>query len=316
MTSYRPSSNSPSLNDCLHPGPPLLNDLCAIILHFRKHNFSLSANIEKVFLHVHLDEVDRDFTSFLWLSNPTDANNPFVTFKFKVALFKATYSSFMLNATLSYHLTRITTIISQDLLHNLYIDNVVSGCNTEEAAVDYYIKSILILSNAKFNLCTWASNIPNLRNIAKEHKVAETDNPVKVLGLWWNTQSDLIYPSPRSKTAPSNVARTKQEILKWASSIFDPLGLILPVIISAKLFLQQLLQEQLEWDTILSEEFCKTWNKITLNVRQTTEMSFPRQPHTMSPTTDTTLHVFVDASPKAYGAVAYLQQEMNSSLVM
>lgn len=137
------------------------------------------------------------------------------------------------------------------------------------------IKSRSILSSAKFNLHSWASNSPNLRNIAKEHKVAETDNPVKVLGLWLNTHSDLIYPSLRSETATSTVTGTKQEILKWASNIFNPLGLILPVTISTKLFLQQLWQKHLEWDTILSEELCKTSTKITCDVRQATEMSFP-----------------------------------------
>jgi len=39
---------------------------------------------------------------------------------------------------------------------------------------------------------------------------------------------------------------TKWEILKWTSSVFDPLGLISPVTIMAKLFLQSLWQQNLE----------------------------------------------------------------------
>ena len=109
---------------------------------------------------------------------------------------------------------------------------------------------------------------------------------------------------------------TKREIHKWTSSIFDPLGLITPVTISAKLFLQQLWQKQLGWDTELSEELCKAWEGISRNVIQTAEMSFSHQCVNMSPTPDTTLHVFADASPRAYGAGAYFQQGTSSSLVM
>ena len=57
--SCRQSSNSLSLNDCPSPGAPFLNNLYAILLHFRQHNFTLFADIGKVFfLHVHLDEMD------------------------------------------------------------------------------------------------------------------------------------------------------------------------------------------------------------------------------------------------------------------
>ena len=43
--SCKQSPNSPSLNDCLDPGPPFLNDLCAILLRFREYNFAFSSDI-------------------------------------------------------------------------------------------------------------------------------------------------------------------------------------------------------------------------------------------------------------------------------
>ncbi|XP_065895716.1 uncharacterized protein [Dysidea avara] len=303
--SCRQSSDSPSLNDCLDPGPPLLMDLCAILLRFRQYEFAFSSDIEKAFLHVHLDPSDRDATRFLWLSDPADTSSPFTTYRFKVVLFGATCSPFMLNAALIYHLSQNNSEVARDLLHNLYVDNVVSGCHSEQAAVDYYLKSRSLLNSAHFNLCSWASNSPHLKSTAKEHNVAESGNPVKVLGLVWDVQTDLIYPSP--KPEPSNFisASTKREILKCASSVFDPLGLISPVTISAKLFLQQLWQQCLDWDSDLAEELCKNWNTIVHDILHATEISFPRQCVTVSCNADATLHVFADASPKAYGAAAY-----------
>ena len=112
-------------------------------------------------------------------------------------LFGATCSLFTLQATLTYHLTRNGSSVSQDLLRNLYIDNVVSGCQTKTASLDYFVQSRSILNTANFNLQSWASNNTELMNAAKQHQAADTNNPVKVLGLWWDTHSDLIYLSPK-----------------------------------------------------------------------------------------------------------------------
>lgn len=315
--SCKQSSDSPSLNDCLHPGPPFLNDLGGILLRFRQHNVAFSSDIEKAFLQVHLDIEDRDFTRFLWLSDPTDANSSFVTFRFKVVLFGATCSPFMLSATLTYHLMQSNTSVSQDLLRNLYVDNVVSGCQTETESLDYFMSSRSILGSATFNLRSWASNCAQLRIAAEDHKVAEKDNPVKVLGLWWDTQSDLIYPSPKPDVSSPIAASTKREILKWASTIFDPLGFITPVTISTKIFLRNLWQQEIGWDTKLNDELHTTWSKISFDVTQATTISFPRQCTPLPPTSDiTTLHIFADASPQAYGAVVYMLQGTHSTIVM
>ena len=102
--SCRQSTNAPSLNDCLQTGPPLFTDMCSILLRFRTHPYALSTDIEKAFLHVRLNEQDRDLTRFLWLSNPSDPERPFITYRFKVVIFGSVSSPFMLNATLHYHL--------------------------------------------------------------------------------------------------------------------------------------------------------------------------------------------------------------------
>ena len=130
-----------SLNDCLHFGSPSFNDLSAIIFHFWQHIviFSFSADIEKAFLHVLLDECTR----FLWLSNFTDKNSLFVTYRFRVVLFGATSSNspFMFHATLTFHLTQNIIVVSQDLLHNLYVDNysVWMLLTNKRAGVEYFI---------------------------------------------------------------------------------------------------------------------------------------------------------------------------------
>ena len=316
--SCKQSHNSPSLNDCLHAGPPFLTDLCTVLLRFRSHSIALSADIKKAFLHVYLDQSDRDSTRFFWLSNPTNENSPFVTYRFRVVLFGASSSPFMLYAALSFHLTQNSSVVSQDLLHNLYVDKNVSGCPSEETALSYFTDSRSLLSSAGFNLRSWSSNFGQLQHVASQHKVAELNNPVKVLGMYWNTESDTIYVSPSLDTTFPPTT-TKREVLKWSSSIFDPLGLILPVTVSAKLFLQQLWQENLEWDTILDPSLCAQWVTIATSITQATGLSFPRKYNIAFPVpqdVSTSLHVFADASLKAYGAVAFIQQGQEPASIL
>jgi hypothetical protein len=98
--SCKQSRDLPSLNDCLESTPPVLNDLTSFLIRFRQHKYAVSTDIEKAFLHVQLEGKDRDFTRFLWLSNPGDAYSPLTTYRFKYVLFGATCSPFILSATI------------------------------------------------------------------------------------------------------------------------------------------------------------------------------------------------------------------------
>ena len=128
--SCRSSQSQPSLNDCLITGPPFLNDMCSILIRFRLHRYGLSTDIEKAFLHVNLDEADRDFTRFLWLSDYMDPESEFQTYRFRVVLFGSVSSPFMLYAAIHYHLSRHPSSVAEDMQSNLYVDNVISGGNS------------------------------------------------------------------------------------------------------------------------------------------------------------------------------------------
>ena len=150
--SCRQSNDHPSLNDCLVAGPQFLVDLCAILLRFRTHHYGLSTDIEKAFLHVTLKESDRDFTRFLWLSNPLDPTSEFWVYRFRRVLFSVVSSPFILFATLHYHLQLYDTPLSNTIQSNLYVDNIVTGCKTESQAIQYFQDARAMMSSAGFNL--------------------------------------------------------------------------------------------------------------------------------------------------------------------
>ena len=173
-------------------GPPFLNHLCAIFLCFNLHLYGFSADIEKAFLHVQLDESNRDYTRFLWLSNPQDPSSAFQPYRFRVVLFGASCSPFMLNAAITFHLQQHPSPVSTDLLSSLYVDNIVSGCDTEQEATRYFLEARSLMNLSRFNLRSWASNSPALSDLAQQQSVAETTETIKALGLCWNVKRDEV----------------------------------------------------------------------------------------------------------------------------
>ena len=152
----------------------------------------------------------------------------------------------MLNATLHHHLTNYSTPVAEDMKENIYVDNVISGCNEEKDAVDYYVEAQSIMNEAHFNLRSWSSNSPSLREQAAKDDTADANEIVNILGLKWNTSSDTLSLTPQKTSQPSDQPITKRCVLQISSRTYDPLGLLSPVTIRAKLLIQELWQQKLE----------------------------------------------------------------------
>ena len=315
--SFHSSPDNPSLNNCLLVGPPFLHNMCSILLRFRTFTYGLSTDIEKAFLHVGLDDSDRDFTRFFWLSDPEDPESDFQVYRFKTVLFGSTSSPFMLNATLHHHLDNYITPVAEDMKENIYVDNVISGCDQELEALDYYKEARSIMNEALFNLRSWSSNSSSLRDQATRDGTADTNEIVNILGLKWDPSSDtLTLTSSKDESARRLV--TKRNVLQVSSKVYDPLGLLSPVTIRAKLLIQELWQQQLEWDEPLSPELSSQWHEIAQNIEEAATITLHRRffaSSEMQPTAPY-LHVFADASSKAYGAVSYITSGDQCSLVM
>ena len=95
---------------------------------------------------------------------------------------------------------------------------------------------------------------------------------------------------------------SKQRALSLISSLFDPLGLLSLLAIRGRIFLQTLWKAKISWDESLTEEQTTILVEILREFQRASEFSFPRRVVFES----VELHVFVDASSKAYGAVAYV----------
>lgn len=98
--------------------------------------------------------------------------------------------------------------------------------------------------------------------------------------------------------------------------MFDSIGVAVPVTIQAKLLVQKVWSQHIEWGEPLGTELLKEWQRIATDLSQLPQFSINRQYLHNFSTPDMKLHAFSDSSIKAYGAVAYLCSKGDTSFVI
>jgi len=93
-------------------------------------------------------------------------------------------------------------------------------------------------------------------------------------------------------------------VLSAIAQIYDPLGLIAPILIVAKLIMQQLWALNISWDEGLPQELHSRWKHYHSSLRQLDELRIPRCVKPQGRKID--LFGFCDASERAYGTCIYV----------
>ncbi|XP_045116130.1 uncharacterized protein LOC123507385 [Portunus trituberculatus] len=314
--SSKPDTGTASLNDCLMTGQNLTKGLGDILLTFRTGKYAYSADISKAFLRIGLQERDRDYTRFLWPSDPNDPDSPITTYRFRSILFGATSSPFLLQATLDHHFRNSTSPHKELLASNFYVDNFL-GTVTDDIllkAVYSEAKNENELRLANMPLREWASNSDSLRTqIAEDFPEYKLPHITPILGLEWNTIDDTLSLKPVKYPQTNQTCLTKRLLLAEVSKLIDPLGLFSPVTIKVKLLLQDAWKLKIDWDEQLPESVKTEWNKLKDEYLQIPTHKINRSIATGEESC--TLHIFCDASTKAYGAAAYIVTKEASNLL-
>lgn len=102
---------------------------------------------------------------------------------------------------------------------------------------------------------------------------------------------------------------TRRGITSTISSIFDPLGLVSPITLRAKIMLQDLCrQSMLGTDDTIPLEKQEKWLNWKASLPELKKMSIPRCYKSRDIlASDAQLHLFSDGSELGYGACAYLR---------
>lgn len=134
-------------------------------------------------------------------------------------------------------------------------------------------------------------------------KIGE-DDIIKSLGLSWKPVADEF----RFEVGliPTKGKMTKRMLLSDLNRIFDPLGFLAPILVRGKIFIQQLWQLKVHWDSPLSDDLVNRWQRFYLELRRLDSLPIPRK---CIPCLSVRfeIHGFCDASQEAYGAAIYIR---------
>ena len=270
---------------------------------------------------------DRDLLRFLWWEDGQLDQQP-IEYRMKVHPFGATSSpgcaNFALKQTAEMYEEEFGHEAAEFIRNDFYVDDGLKSVATVEDAVSLVKDSRDICKRGGFKLCKFTSNVVEVSEIANEavrslDLCGETAFIERTLGVQWCIQSDMFNFRVMLQDKPV----TRRGILSTVSSVFDPLGLISPVLLTGKKILQDICREGSEWDDPLPEDVRRRWEKWRCELLQLEQIKIPRcyKERNMGELKSAELHHFSDACLSGYGQCSYLKltntsNKISCSLVM
>ena len=209
----------------------------------------LLADIEKMYKQIRLHPDDAQYQLVLWRENE---NESLRTYVIPVVLFGS--------ASAPHPATRVLNQLAEDertnfplasevVIRNCYVDDILTGTNTVDQVIKLRDELISLTKAGGFTLRKWVSNdrrvVRSLPDTLTNVDLLNKNSEMKALGIQWDRIKDGITYKVFEKF---DERITKRTILSNITRLYDPIGLIGPVIVAAKIIMQMLWQSQVEWD--------------------------------------------------------------------
>lgn len=193
--------------------------------------------------------------------------------------------------------------------NDMYVDDMLTRADDLEQARKLRDDIITITRKAGLNMCKWVSNHPMITNDLEKSSGLTTisldpEKLTRTLGVCWKATEDVLTFQVNNQIMDGPL--TNRKILSRIAQLFDPLGLVSPVVVIAKITLQELWKLSLSWDDEVPEGVRRSWMEYQEHLPLLNDWSIARKMLNFG-STNTQLHGFSDASMKAYGACIYLR---------
>ena len=299
--------NGESLNKHLLQGPDLTNNLTGVLCRFRKETVAFTCDVEGMFHQVYVHPDYRNFLRFLWWDKGTLENQP-AEFRMKVHLFGAVSSPGCANFALKRTADDFEEVFGREpaefVRDDFYVDDGLKSVSSATQASSLIKSTKCLLAKGGFNLHKFISNSKDvIEGIPKEQRasgikeldLAKDGLPIeRALGVQWCVQSDELRFRVELKDRPL----TRRGILASVSSVYDPLGLVAPFLLTGKQILQDLCKNQTDWDEPIPDVFRTRWEKWRSELHTLAQLKIPRcyKPDDFGEPKSIELHSFSDAS--------------------
>ncbi|KAJ8951488.1 hypothetical protein NQ318_000184 [Aromia moschata] len=291
------------------------NHYSSTVSHLESGRFVIALPFRKDLPTFQVREKDRSYQRILWRFSKDD---PVQTFVLNTVTYGMNCSPFLAIRTLlqlAKEFKNEFPIVSKILETDVYVDDVLSGSNSLNSALEVQQELISLLNKGCFELRKWASNHPGLLTHLPSSSLpfaldSETDSTVKILGLQWPPSSDSFI----FKITPLQKICTKRSMLSDLARIFDPLGFLTPLTLYLKFIIQQLWARNTDWDSPPSDDILDIWTQFKQELSAIQDIHIPR--HIIPESyIALELHGFCDASSRGYSAVIYLRSTLPSGKI-
>ena len=245
-------------------------------------------------------EEDRDMLRFLWLKEPFKLDSEVVSYRFTRLVLGLHPSPAVLGAVIEQHIQKYHSEYPQivdRIDHSLYIDDLVSGSANVSEAFELYKLSKHIMQRGGFNLRKWNSNSVELLKLIQQSEpclslhslsdnedklkkypeLPEVDGMCKLLGInWYHLRDEFAFDFSEVLNHVNKLPKTKRSVLKLTASLFDPLRLLSPFVVTLKVMFQDLCTSRVNWDEPCPDVLKEKWDTVMNDLNSIAELRVPR----------------------------------------